>query len=76
MKRWNEKILLTLHELRKVEFMKLHLSGHWLSKWAPTEATKQYPQWCDAIDDKQSAAQNSLPFSLLSVIPLHASLSL
>ena len=65
-----------MHELRKVEFMKLHLSGHWLSKWAPMEATKQYPQWCDAIDGKQSVSQYSLLFLLLSVIPLQAPLSL
>ena len=56
--------------------MKLHLSGHWLSKWAPMEATKQYPQWCDAIDGKQSVSQYSLLFLLLSVIPLQAPLSL
>ena len=56
--------------------MKMHLSGHWLSKWTPTEATKQYPLWCDAIDDKQSVSFNSLLFLLLSVIPLQALLSL
>ena len=56
--------------------MKSHILGHWLSKWAPMEATKQYPQWCDAIDDKQSVTLNSLLFLLLSVIPLQASLSL
>ena len=56
--------------------MMSHLLGHWLSKWAPMEATKQYPQWCDAIDDKQSVSFNSLLFLLLSVIPLQAPLSL
>ena len=56
--------------------MKSHQFGHWLAKGTPSEATKQYPQWCDAIDDNQSAAQNSLLFSLLSVIPLQALLSL
>ena len=53
-----------------------HLSGYWLSKWAPAEATKLYPQWCDAIDDKQSVTLSSLLFLLLSVVPLQASLSL
>ena len=56
--------------------MKLHLSGHWLSKWAPMEATKQYPLGCNAIDDKQSVSMNSLLFLLLSVIPLQSLLSL
>ena len=56
--------------------MKSRILGHWLSKWAPMEATKQYPQWCDAIDDKQSVTLNSLLFLLLSVIPLQASLPL
>ena len=56
--------------------MKLHLFEHRLSKWAPAEATKQYPQWCDAIDDKQSVSQVSLLFLLLSVIPLQSLLSL
>ena len=65
-----------MHELRKVEFMKLHLFEHWMSKWAPAEATKRYPQWCDAIDDKQSVTLSSLLFLLLSVVPLLASLSL
>ena len=55
--------------------MKLYLTEHWLSKWAPMEATKQYPLCCDAID-KQSVTLNSLLFLLLSVIPLQASLSL
>ena len=70
------RLSLSLHELRKVEFMKLHLLEHWLSKWAPMEATKQYPLGCDVIDDKQSVSQYSLLFLLLSVIPLQASLSL
>ena len=52
-----------------------HLLGHWLSKWAPMEATKHYPQWCDAIDDK-SVSLISLLFLLLCVIPLQALLSL
>ena len=56
--------------------MKLHLFGHWLSKWAPMEATKHYPLGCDVIDDKQSVSQNSLLFLLLSVIPLQSLLSL
>ena len=56
--------------------MRLHLSNHWLAKWAPMEATKQYPQWCDVIDDKQSVSQNSLLFLMCSVIPLQAPLSL
>ena len=56
--------------------MKLHLFEHWLSKWAPTEATKRYPLGCDAIDDKQSVTLSSLLFLFLSVIPLQASLSL
>lgn len=56
--------------------MKLHLFEHWLSKGAPTEATKQYPLGCDAIDDRQSVSLKSLLFLLLSVIPLQASLSL
>ena len=56
--------------------MKSHVLGHWLSKWAPMEATKQYPLWCDAIDDKQSVSQDSLLFLLLSVIPLQSLLSL
>ena len=56
--------------------MKLHLFEHWLSKWAPAEATKQYPQWCDAIDERQSVTLSSLLFLLLSVIPLQALLSL
>ena len=70
------RLSLSLHELRKVEFMKLHLSGHWLSKWAPMEAAKQYPLGCDVIDDKQSVSQKSLLFLLLSVIPLQSLLSL
>ena len=56
--------------------MKLHLSGHWLSKWAPMEATKEYPQWCDVIDDKQSVSLKSLLFILVSTIPLQSLLSL
>lgn len=56
--------------------MKLHLFEHWLSKWAPAEATKRYPLGCDAIDDKQSVTLSSLLFFLLSVVPLQASLSL
>ncbi len=73
---FSARLVVSLHELRKVEFMKSHILGHWLSKWAPTEAMKQYPQWCDAIDDKQSVSQNSLLFLLLSVIPLQSLLSL
>ena len=56
--------------------MKLHLFEHWLSKWAPTEATKQYPLAGDAIDDKQSVTLSSLLFLLLSVVPFQAPLSL
>ena len=56
--------------------MKSHTLGHWLSKWAPMEATKRYPQRCDAIDKRQSVTLSSLLFLLLSVIPLQALLSL
>ena len=72
----NGKLFLTLHELRKVEFMKSHQFGHWLAEGTPTETTKQYPLGCDAIDDKQSVTLSSLLFLLLSVVPLQALLSL
>ena len=65
-----------MHELRKVEFMKMHQFGFCLPKRTPMETTKRYPQWCDAIDDKQSVTLSSLLFLLLSVVPLQASLSL
>ena len=70
------RLSLSLQEIKESRVMKSHILGYWLSKWAPMEATKQYPQWCDAIDDKQSVTLDSLVFLLLSVIPLHASLSL
>lgn len=56
--------------------MKSHTLGHWLPNGAPMEATKQYPLWCDVIDDRQSVSLKSLLFLLLSVIPLQASLAL
>ena len=56
--------------------MKSHRLEHWLLKWTPTEATKRYPQKCDAIDKKQSVTLSSLLFLLLSVVPFQASLSL
>ena len=49
--------------------MMSYLLGHGLSKWAPMEATKQYPQWCDAIDDKQSVTLNSLLFFVVECYP-------
>ena len=56
--------------------MKLYLFEHWMSKWAPAEATKQYPLAGDAIDERQSVTLSSLLFLLLSVVPFQASLSL
>ena len=56
--------------------MRSRALGHWLSKGAPTEATKRCPLGCDAIDDKQSVTLSSLLFLLLSVVPLQALLSL
>ena len=56
--------------------MKSHTLGHWLSRWAPMEAMKQYLQWCDVIDKRQSVTLSSLLFLLLSVVPLQALLSL
>lgn len=49
--------------------MKSHILGHWLSKWAPVEAMKQYPQWCNAIDDNQSVSQTSLLFFIVECYP-------
>ena len=49
--------------------MKLHLFEHWLSKWAPAEATKRYPLGCDAIDDKQSVTLSSLLFFIFECCP-------
>ena len=56
--------------------MKLHLLEHWLSKWAPMEATKLYPLGGGGINDKQLVSMKSLLFLLLSVIPLQSLLSL
>ena len=49
--------------------MKSHRLEHWLLKWTPTEATKRYPQKCDAIDKKQSVTLSSLLFFTIECCP-------